>query len=252
MKDGKRRNLTELRSKAKAEFGQKNWVKDLERRTGKPITKGASSSRVDFIFAVDTTGSMSGKIDGLLATCMFFAEECRTHAMSPEFTLIAFGDLNVPGDEIVTTVRAGDIDTFKRGLKAIPRFSGGGNEGESSLDAAVHAAKVECRPGAVKIIVLITDEPPLQHGNVTGPAVIRELIRGQFVAYVVSPPGILFQDMAKRTGGGWYEIGDHLDLSDILSKFRRLALQASALASDIHKLAGGSVAEYLRLAPPEK
>ncbi|MFX9035031.1 hypothetical protein ABTN36_18705, partial [Acinetobacter baumannii] len=84
-------------------------------------------------------------IDGLLQTCRSFADGCRALALDPRFTLIAFGDLNVPGDDIVVTVNAGNIEAFKKGLASIPRYAGGGNNGESSLEALQKAMAVECR-----------------------------------------------------------------------------------------------------------
>jgi hypothetical protein len=246
------RNLAEVRARKKASVFQKDWAKKFVQLTGMPIEEKPKISQVDFLFAIDTTGSMSDKIDGLLATCLAFADECQKCALSPQLSLVAFGDLTVPGDDIVVTVRAGTIEDFKRGLGTIPRYGGGGNEGESSLDAVLSATDVECRAGAVKMIVLITDEPPLQHGQVTAAGVTEKLIKNQYVAFVVSPPLGVYQDMAKRTGGKWYEISSSTDFSDLLDKFRNLAKRASNVAQTVHRIAGGSVSEYLRLAPPKE
>jgi len=261
MTDDKRLDSTKGKGKAAAEFLKKDWVKELVAYSGKPITErpkaqseqpGATfgNALVDFLFVIDTTGSMSDKIDRLLQTCRSFADECKQYALDPQFTLIAFGDLTVPGDDIVVTVRAGSIEDFKKGLSTVPTYSGGANGGESALDAVLRALEVPCRRGAVKMIVLITDEAPLEHGQVTASSVTATLVRKEYMVYTVSPDMPVYREMAQRTGGTWCDIYESDKLSDLLTTFRTVAAKTSSTARAVHQLGGGSVKEYLRLAPP--
>ena len=87
------------------------------------------------MFVIDTTGSMSDKIKGLLQTCAKFVDRFSRLQMDSRIAIVAFGDLTVKTDKIVATGFTNQIETTKTSLKKIPRFSGGGNRGESSLEA---------------------------------------------------------------------------------------------------------------------
>src|SRR5512139_3393619 len=113
---------------------------------------------VDLVFVIDTTGSMSDKIESLLATCSRFADDFNALQLNHRIAIVSFGDLRVPGDKIQNTVFTGNVEVTKKSLRNIPRNSGGGNQGESSLEALERAISLPFRPDVVKAIVLITDE----------------------------------------------------------------------------------------------
>jgi len=52
-------------------------------------------------------------------------------------------------------------------LRRLPRFSGGSNVGESSLEAVLAGLAKPYRPDAVIVLVVLTDEPPLESGDLT-------------------------------------------------------------------------------------
>lgn len=217
-------------------------VKDLKRYTvGKDI---------DLVFVIDTTGSMSNKIQGLLNSCSRFVDEFADLGMNYRMAIVAFGDLNVKRDKIMATGFTENVEIVQKNLRNIPRFSGGGNNGESSLQALEKMIALTFRSGAVKVAILITDEPALQDRNLTVSAVTDQLTRNEILTFVVSPSIGYFKDMAKQTGGKWYKVSSRTDFRDMLDMFRRVAEQVSQVVSDVYRLGDGSVSGYRKLNPP--
>jgi uncharacterized protein (DUF58 family) len=211
---------------------------------------GPSDGRgVDLVFVIDTTGSMSNKIESLLSTCAQFVEEFTALRLNQRIAIVSFGDLTVRGDKIQNTAFTTRVEVTQKSLKNIPRNSGGGNRGESSLEAMERALTLPFRPDAVKTIVLITDEPALQH-KLHADDVIGQLVEREFLVFVASPPQGYFKDMARLTGGKWYQIAANTRFDDLLNMFRDLARKVSQVVFDVYQIGEGSVADYLRLKPP--
>jgi Mg-chelatase subunit ChlD len=206
---------------------------------------------VDLVFVIDTTGSMSDKIESLLATCSQFADDFNALHLNHRIAIVSFGDLRVPGDKIQNTAFTGNVETTKQSLRHIPRNSGGGNEGESSLEAVERALSLPFRSNAVKAIVLITDEPADQH-RLNADEMTGRLTEREMLVFVASPPYKYFQRMALRNGGQWYRISAHTKFDDLLKLFRDLAQKVSQVVLDVYQVSDGSVADYLRLKPPDK
>lgn len=205
---------------------------------------------VDLVFVIDTTGSMSDKIQGLLSTCARFVDELATLQLDYQVAVVAFGDLTVPGDRIEATAFTDKVENIKASLQNIPRFSGGGNEGESSLEALEEALTLPFRPNTVKVVVLITDEPALQ-SRLTAIDMIKRLTKREILVFVVSPPLIYYKDMAQQNGGQWYQVAANTDLTSLLEMFKQLANKVSQVVSDVYRFAGGNVGNYLQLKPPD-
>ena len=110
-----------------------------------PLEIGGRSGRttagrgVDLVFVIDTTGSMSDKIESLLETCSRFADDFNALQLNHRIAIVSFGDLRVRGDRIQNTAFTSNIEVTQKSLRNIPRNSGGGNEGESSLEAMERA-----------------------------------------------------------------------------------------------------------------
>ncbi len=216
----------------------------------KPPARDRAGS-VDLVFVIDTTGSMSDKIDGLLKTCAQFVDEFDSLSLDHRIAIVAFGDLTVPGDNIVATEFTPKVEVIKKSLRNIPRYSGGGNEGESSLEALQKTLRLTFRPDAVKVLLLITDEPAHQR-QLRAADMIKELLKREFMAFVISPPHSYFKEMARQTGGKWYRVAANTKLTDLLNMFRKIAANVSRVVSDVYQIGDGSVSKYLQLKPPEK
>lgn len=205
-----------------------------------------SSSGVDLVFVIDTTGSMSNKIEGLLATCERFVDEFAKLDLNHRIAIIAFGDLRVPRDRIEKTEFTSEVDITRKSLRNIPRYGGGGNQGESSLEALEKAIGMPYRTDAVKVIVLITDEPAHQE-NIRANDMINRLSEGEFLVFVVSPPLKYFKEMAVKNAGKWYKVAANTDFTEILNMFESIAEKVSCIVSDVYTLGDGSVSKYLQL-----
>ena len=217
---------------------------------GQPI-QSPQARNVDLVFVIDTTGSMSDKIEGLLSTCTKFVDELSTLQLDYQVAVVAFGDLTVPSDRIEVTAFTNKVENIKASLQNVPRFSGGGNDGESSLEALEKALALPFRSNTVKVVVLITDEPALQSSQVTANNTIKRLTQREILVFVVSPPLEYYKNMAKQNGGQWYQVSANTDLTSLLEMFKQMASKVSRVVSDVYRLADGKVGNYLQLKPPE-
>ncbi|MCG3141833.1 MAG: hypothetical protein HDKAJFGB_03167 [Anaerolineae bacterium] len=227
-------------------------VAQLPRPSDEQLLPALRGKRVDLAFVIDTTGSMSDKIQGLLQTAQKFVERFARLQMDSRIAIVAFGDLTVKGDKIVATSFTDNLQTTKNSLQKIPRFSGGANRGESAFEALQKAMALDFRPNGVKALLLITDEPALQNRNVKAADVINALVAGEYLTFVVGTTDKYYQDMARATGGKWYKVSARTDFTDLLAMFGDIADRVTDTVADVYRLGDGSVAGYLRLNPPEK
>jgi hypothetical protein len=202
---------------------------------------------VDVCFVFDTTGSMTDKIEGLITTMSELVRELGEFDLDWRTTVVPFGDLKVPGDRIVDDLPFVDtVDAAVGQLSELPRFSGGGNRGESSIEALQAALAKPFRPGAVKVLVVLTDEHAHQDRT---PASILEgqLLEADAIAFVLSPPTRYYRSWATATAGHWYEISATARPETVLELLRSLCRDIAAVSAKVHELAGGSVAAYRAL-----
>lgn len=226
--------------------------------TGKPVVssetgKVSGGNMVDVVFVFDTTGSMDNKISALLETCAGFVDEASKMKLDPQFALISFGDISVlgGGDRIeVVVAPTQNIEKIKHGLKYIPRNNGFGNIGESCLEAIDEAFKLQYRPKAVKVMIVITDEPALQYATKVGKT-ISTMSEREFLVFVVAIDEPYYKEMALKNGGIWKEIGPDTDLAEILKLFAEMAKKVSQIVKQVHLIGKGSVKEYLKLTSPK-
>ncbi|HZJ65461.1 MAG TPA: VWA domain-containing protein [Kofleriaceae bacterium] len=122
---------------------------------------------VDVVFAVDTTGSMGGLIEGAKRTVWSIATHIRKTDPDADVRigLVAYRDL---GDDYVTRDFAltSDLDAVFTELSGY-RAAGGGDTPEdvdAALDDALH--KMQWRDDARKLVFLVGDAPPASRGDV--------------------------------------------------------------------------------------
>jgi len=215
--------------------------------------KEGKSNLVDLVFTIDTTGSMNDKIDALLHTVSQFVKEAESFDLDMQFALISFGDISVQGggDRIdVVVPLTNNIGRMQAGLAQIPRNNGFGNEGETPLEAIAEALNLSYRKRAVKVLVLITDEPAVEY-HYRRNEMIKTLKTKEFLVFVLAIDTPYYRAMAKENGGVWKEISASSNLSELLTMFRNLAKKVSQVAKAVYQVGGGSVSKYLLLKPPE-
>ncbi|HTR50658.1 MAG TPA: vWA domain-containing protein [Kofleriaceae bacterium] len=135
--------------------------------TVSPTPVDTANHQVDVVFAVDTTGSMGGLLEGAKRTVWSIATHVKD--VDPQADLhvglVAYRDL---GDDYVTKdfALSGDMDAVFAELSAY-QAAGGGDTPED-VDAALYDAvhKMQWRDGAKKLIFLVGDAPPASRGDV--------------------------------------------------------------------------------------
>jgi len=204
--------------------------------------------RVDICFTFDTTGSMEDKIDGLVQSTVHLVHDLDVLGLDWRVTTVPFGDLTVPWDRIdgtcpfVATRTAAETQ-----LRSMPRYSGGGNEGESAIEAMHVALRKSYRSGAVKILVLITDEPAHLSAQATPESVSHALRRAEAVCFVASPDLAYYRRWAADNGGRWIRIGRIMETAAVLELLRSLVRRVAQVANSVHEVGGGSVQRYREL-----
>lgn len=118
---------------------------------------------IDVVFVLDTTGSMSGLIEGAKQKIWSIANSIATARPRPviRMGLVGYRDR---GDEYITTITplTDDLDAV---YSALMGFSaGGGGDGPESVNQALHEAVTKFdwhgSDAALKLIYLVGDAPP--------------------------------------------------------------------------------------------
>jgi hypothetical protein len=138
-----------------------------------------TAPRVDIVFAVDTTGSMGGLIEGAKAKIWEIARRAQEGKPAPQLRvgLVAYRDV---GDAYVTRVLdlTSNMDEVYATLSGF-RAEGGGDGPEhvlKGLHDAIDAEHWSSDPNAVKLIYLVGDAAPHfdYHDGITLDGVLRE------------------------------------------------------------------------------
>ena len=191
---------------------------------------------------------MSNKIDGLVRCTVDLVHELDGLDLDWRVTTVPFGDLTVPGDRIVADLPfVTDRRAAEAQLRGMPRFSGGGNDGESAIEAMQQAMAKQYRHDAVKVFVLLTDEPALESPQTSTSDVTRGLHEAQAICFVASPELPYYRSWATANGGAWFPISASMDLSAVVDVLRTLVKRVATVAHAVHQIGQGSVRRYLEL-----
>ena len=132
-----------------------------------PSAAPAPAQPIDVVFAVDTTSSMGGLLEGAKRTVWSIATHIRQTEPSAALRigLVAYRDL---GDDYVTRDFAltDDLDAVFAELSSY-RAAGGGDlpeDVDAALDDTLH--KMQWRGGARQLVFLVGDAPPASRGDV--------------------------------------------------------------------------------------
>ena len=124
-----------------------------------------ATRQAQIVFILDCTGSMEGEIQGVKDSIAAFMDHIQSEGLSVESGLIAFRDLEEQEPAEILRFREGqftrDAQEFKNKMTPLRAEGGGANGGESCFDAMVQACRFPFADDAAKILILITDEPPL-------------------------------------------------------------------------------------------
>ena len=151
-----------------------------------------STSSLDVVFIIDTTGSMSGQINAAKSLAQSLANTVRTSG--GRVALVEYKDLN---DSITAEVRApltANESIFSTAIQTLSA-DGGGDEPEATLHALMTAFNtLKWQDGATKAAVVLTDapyhDPDLVDGTTTAAIIKRSLEIDPVNIYVVGPTSL--------------------------------------------------------------
>lgn len=131
-----------------------------------PAVPPVNKPRVELVFALDTTGSMGGLIDGAKRKIWFIVDEVMKAKIQPEVKvgLVAYRDQS---DSYVTKVTplSDDLDAVYKDLMSLT--ADGGGDTPEDVELALHHAltKIQWSEGkdVLKIIFLVGDAPPQRY-----------------------------------------------------------------------------------------
>lgn len=121
----------------------------------------SAAGYMDVVFVFDTTGSMREEIDGLKRSAIDFAGYLAGSGIDYRLGLVTFGD-EIRSNEGFTT----DAPTFREWISSLEAVEGGDTP-ENAFEALREAVRLDFRPEAQRILVLITDAPPHSADDVT-------------------------------------------------------------------------------------
>ncbi|MHC4777177.1 MAG: vWA domain-containing protein [Planctomycetota bacterium] len=152
--------------------------------------EGAEAPRIEVVFVLDTTGSMSGLIEGAKRKIWSIANAIATGMPSPllRMGLVVYRD---KGDAYITKVTplTDDLDKIFKDLSAA-KAAGGGDGPEhvnQALHDAVHKTNWSGDEDALKIIFLVGDAPPhMDYGDdVDYPKTVEEAVKRNIMVNTV-------------------------------------------------------------------
>ena len=174
---------------------------------------------VDFMLAIDVTGSMQKYINDVMANIGKFTASLIRRGIDYRIGLVLFSDdiekIYEPTDNVIQ---------FMDWLSSV-KAKGGGDESENALEALEAACKIKYRIEANKVAVIITDAPYHQKGgegdgvtNQTTSSIIKLLIENEIRVFSLVPPRLTnYQEISNRTHGTFYDID--YPFSTILDNF---------------------------------
>ncbi|MEV8636471.1 vWA domain-containing protein [Streptosporangium sp. NPDC051023] len=126
-----------------------------------PIVRPEGRAKLQVLFLIDTTSSMSDEIDRLKSSVDSVAERIGKLESNPELQ-VGMTLYRDRGDAYLTrtTDFTSDVGAFRRALVEVG--ADGGGDGPEDLSTALHEAlnKPSWDNGAVKLVFLIADAPP--------------------------------------------------------------------------------------------
>ncbi len=195
---------------------------------------------VDIVFLIDTTQSMQEEIDGVLANCGRMVASLAERHIDVSLSLVTFG---VGVQNVLGPTQSAEV--FQAWLAPL-KADGGGDE--TPFEALERSGVLRFRPGARRVYVLITDEPAYDaiadiprdsggclfgassystpatvwSGGIGGRVLHRLKSSGTVVfAVTLDDKEKIYRQLAKQTGGAFYDLGESQDFTKLLDTLGR-------------------------------
>lgn len=202
-------------------------------------------TQIDVVFAVDTTGSMGGLLDGAKRTVWSIANHIRKSdgTANLRIGLVAYRDV---GDDYITKDFAltTDLDAVFAELSSF-QADGGGDVPENvdaALDVTLH--KMKWRAGAKKLVFLVGDAPPASRGDVpTFDVLARKAGEKQIIINTIraghdQETAMAFQQIASLGGGEFSSIQQDGGVQQIATPYDQKMAELSAKIDESSIIAG--------------
>jgi Mg-chelatase subunit ChlD len=209
--------------------------------------KAAAKPRIEVCFVLDTTGSMSGLIEGAKEKIWSIANELIAAKPTPELRLAIIGYRD-RGDEYVTklTDLTADIDAIH--AKLMKFSANGGGDGPESVNQALHEAVTKISWSddreVLKIVFLVGDAPPhmdyeqdVRYPEVCQQAMKRDLVINAVQCGQQDDTAKIWKEIAKLAEG------KYIPLVQTGGMVRIAAPQDEAIAA-LNREIGGTLIGY--------
>ncbi|MBS3999273.1 MAG: OmpA family protein [Desulfobulbaceae bacterium] len=180
----------------------------------------AENVPVDFVFAVDITGSMQPIINSIKSNISVFTQTLVKRGIDYRLGLILFSD-----DIEKVYDPTPNVSDFLKWINPV-KARGGGDEKENALEALEAAAKIiNWREEANRVCVVITDAPYHQKGedghgvtDQTTASMIEMMQKNDIRVFTIVPPKLInYKLISSKTRGTFYDID--YPFSTILDNF---------------------------------
>lgn len=198
----------------------------------------APTSRIDVVFVLDTTGSMSGLIEGAKQKVWSIANAVATAKPRPTIRigLVAYRDV---GDEYVTklTPLTDDLDAIYSDLMKFQ--AGGGGDGPESVNQALSDAVTKFdwakEKAALRLVYLVGDAPPhMDYAQDTKyPATCEAAAKAGIIINTIqcgadSQTRPIWQEIARKAEGEFFAIEQSGGMAAIATPFDEDLARAGA------------------------
>ncbi len=194
----------------------------------------------DVIFVVDTSGSMSDKIDELYTEIGEFAYDLEAEGYDGAFGIVTFvDDLNLPAGDTLFH----DPDAFSDVIAALNGAEGGFECPIDASYAAIDTYFVPSPDTCEKVVICITDETEEDSDHSLSDLISIATTGGDTVRiYLVSPSGHPMEPATSATGGRWFDI-ESSSLGDVLEAVADDIAEFTAVTVTIHNNTGGDLSD---------
>ncbi|MDZ7694228.1 MAG: T9SS type A sorting domain-containing protein [Balneolaceae bacterium] len=180
-----------------------------------PPEEGGGVRRADVIFLMDNSGSMGPSQDEVQENVFSFVDDLAASDVDYALGLARYGSFENSGNPIIEDNGSltSDVEYFKNDMWMRNRSSGNDEPGYYSITEAANS--VSFRPGAQRIFIIITDEPPDQGGASQSDA-LTVLQESDITLFALTESSLFsyFEPLTEPTGGQFFDIYSPFD--DIL------------------------------------
>jgi hypothetical protein len=187
-------------------------------------TCNASGQRLDLAVVFDDTGSMQQQIYAMKSKVNGLIDRIRASKIDANYSLVSFND-----SVTIRTKWTSDPQVFKKSIETL-RAYGGGDLPENSLDAIEEVLSLGFRPGAQKVVLVITDTNSHYMNDFSGfsnhtkSEVESDLAEAGVIFIPVSPTfeiprNVDLKDVANETQSLWINMNS-ANFSAILEQFQ--------------------------------